>query len=288
MLTKKHPRSFRKMKYVYPVVSRRSEGVSIGINICKHCNFSCIYCQVLGDRLIDNGETRNDIMERVSKQELYEELKELVLLVRSGELFQEEWFKNTSIEKRRLNDLAFSGDGEPTLSPDFPAMVDVAVSVRQDFCKEETKLVLISNATMFHVEQIRDALDRLMENNGEIWAKLDAGTESLYKTISRSKVPFERILDNIIETSRRFPITIQSLFLSNYGTIPCENDIDQYILRLQEVLEKGGQISKVQIYTTARNTPDSNVLPLNDAIIEEITQKVRSKTQLPVFAYFSK
>lgn len=284
MLTKTHSRSFRTMKYVYPVISRRSGGVSLGINICKQCNFSCIYCQVLGDT---PDSVRKSAMEPVSKSELYQELKELIFLVRSGELFQDDWFKKAPPEKRRLNDLAFSGDGEPTLSSDFPEMLDIAIDVRRDFCKEETKIVLISNATMFHVKYVQNALERLMQNNGEIWAKLDAGTESLYNTVSRSKVPFAKILENITETAKRFPVTIQTLFLSNYGSVPDEMEIDQYIQRLREIIENGGRIEKIQIYTTARNTPDANVLSLEDAVVKQIVKKVHCKTHIPTFPYFS-
>ena len=134
-LTRKHPRSFRKMRYVYPVVSRRSDGVSIGINIYNRCSFACVYCQVLGD-------TPEDVREAgavpVNLEILEQELRVLVSMVQSGELFEDEWFSQTPPERRRLNDIAFSGDGEPTLSPQFFDSVEVAALVRRELCPAET------------------------------------------------------------------------------------------------------------------------------------------------------
>ena len=283
MLTKKHPRRFRTFTYVYPVVSRRSGGVSIGINLTNRCNFSCVYCQVLGslDETGGNGSAKVDL------EVLENELRSVVELVQSGELFEDEWFQQTPPEKRRLNDIAFSGDGEPTLSPVFGEAVKIAVNVRAELCIPETKLVLITNATAFHVKQIAQAVESLMKNGGEIWAKLDAGSEGVYEKMSRSRVPFSQIVENIIETSRRFPIVLQTLFCSMNGIEPTEDELRDYIELLRKILECGGQIEKVQIYTVARNTPDPTVLPLSMEKMKAIAEQIRNTTRLDVESYYS-
>src|SRR5580765_5198757 len=103
-----HPRRFETNRFVYPVVSRRSEGISVGVNLNpdKVCNFDCIYCQV--DR------TTQSETPFVGTQQLLEELEATLRLAASGELFDHPPFQNTPPRFRRLNDIAFSGDGEPT------------------------------------------------------------------------------------------------------------------------------------------------------------------------------
>src|SRR5687767_2793138 len=81
-----HPRSFETNRFVYPVVSRRSGGVSIGVNLNpdKVCNFDCIYCQV--DR-VSAAETKF-----VDLAQLLDELDHMLAMVVSGELFRHEKF----------------------------------------------------------------------------------------------------------------------------------------------------------------------------------------------------
>src|SRR5437868_14805703 len=104
----RHPRRFEENRFVYPVLSRRSEGISIGVNLNpdKVCNFDCIYCQV--DR------TTQSQTQFVETEQLLVELEDMLRLVTSGELFEHPQFKDTPAAFRRLNDIAFSGDGEPT------------------------------------------------------------------------------------------------------------------------------------------------------------------------------
>src|SRR5438093_1461314 len=109
-----HRRTFADNLYVYAVVSRRSKGVSIGLNLNpdKICNFDCVYCQV--DRSTP-GPVRG-----VDLGRLRDELEDMLDRVLSGHLFEEELFRQTPETLRRLNDIAFSGDGEPTTCPEFP------------------------------------------------------------------------------------------------------------------------------------------------------------------------
>src|SRR5262245_17854382 len=97
-----HSRRFEDNRFVYPVVSRRSEGISIGVNLNpdKVCNFDCIYCQV--DR------TTQSETQFVETPQLLQELEAMLSLAASGELFQHPRFANTPPHLRRLNDIAFS------------------------------------------------------------------------------------------------------------------------------------------------------------------------------------
>ena len=164
-----HERSFENNRFVYPVLSRRSRGLSVGVNLNpdKVCNFDCIYCQV--DRTSQN-ETRF-----VQMNQLLVELREVLALVVSGEIFRTERFKDTPQQLRRLNDIAFSGDGEPTTYKNFDEIIASCATVKRNAGLDDVKLVLITNASMFHRPHVERGLELLDANQGEIWAKLDAG-----------------------------------------------------------------------------------------------------------------
>ncbi|MGL6227239.1 MAG: radical SAM protein, partial [Thermoguttaceae bacterium] len=198
MLTQNHPRHFRSFQYVYPVISRRSGGVSVGINLHSPCNFSCLYCQVLADSARPKPELLNlDILE--------EELRSVLRMVQDGSLFEEDWFGQTPVDKRRLNDIALSGDGEPTLAEQFDEIVRLAVKVRGSCSPPSTRLVLISNASRFHVKHVAETVDYLMQQGGEIWAKLDAGSGEYFQRIARTTVSYEQVLENILSVAIRHP-----------------------------------------------------------------------------------
>src|SRR5579862_5576390 len=120
-----HRRNFAENLYVYAVVSRRSKGVSVGLNLNpdKVCNFDCVYCQVDRSTPGPDGGVDLDVLAR--------ELDDMLTLVGSGALFEDERFRSTPPELRRLNDIAFAGDGEPTICPRFAAAVDVAAAARR-------------------------------------------------------------------------------------------------------------------------------------------------------------
>ena len=117
-----HARLFEHNRFVYPVLSRRSGGISIGVNLNpdKVCNFDCIYCQV--DRR-SQSETRF-----VETAALVEELRTTLDLVTSGRIYETEKFAGVPPHLRRLNDIAFSGDGEPTTYKNFDELMQLCRS----------------------------------------------------------------------------------------------------------------------------------------------------------------
>jgi len=275
-----HRRAFAGNRYVYPVVSRRSKGVSLGINLNpdKLCNFDCIYCQV--DRTTPGGPAEVDL------DVLSEELEGLLQLALSGDLYANERFQSTPSALRRLNDIAFSGDGESTTCPLFPEAVQLAADARQRHHLDPVKLVLITNATQLHKPWVQKALEVLLQNNGEIWAKLDAGTQEYYQTIERTTIPLSRIVTNITETARQAPLVIQSLFLRLHGQAPSRQEQEAFCDRLNEVQRAGGQIKLVQVYTVARKPAEAAVTALSDAEVDALAELVRQCTGLCAEGYY--
>ncbi len=280
-LYRSHSRSFETNKFVYPVLSRRSKGISIGINLNpdKICNFDCIYCQV--DRRSE-AETRF-----VELDQLTSEIDDMLALVTSGEIYQTDSFRTVPAELRRLNDLAFSGDGEPTTYKNFDRIVQSVAEIKTRRQLDDVKMVLISNATMFHRPNVQKALSILDKNNGEIWAKLETGTEEYYRLIERTTIPFQQVLDNIADAARRRPLVIQSLFMRVHEEPPSTEEIEAYCNRLSDIVSSGGQIKLVQVYTVARQPAESFVAPLPDSAVDAIAERIKQRTDLSAEVYYS-
>ncbi|MCH7752967.1 MAG: radical SAM protein, partial [Planctomycetes bacterium] len=244
--------------------------MSVGVNLNpdKVCNFDCIYCQV--DRT-SQSETRF-----VELDSLLVELRDVLGLVASGEIFQTTKFKDTPKELQRLNDIAFSGDGEPTTYRNFDEIISSCAAVKREAGLDDVKLVLITNASMFHRPHVERGLEILDANQGEIWAKLEAGTQEYFRLIDRTPIPFRRILDNIAAAARLRPLVIQSLFMRINGDPPPENELAAFCDRLNEIRDSGGSIKLVQIYTVVRRPAESFVLPLSDEEVDAIADEVRA------------
>jgi wyosine [tRNA(Phe)-imidazoG37] synthetase (radical SAM superfamily) len=275
-----HERSYEANRYVYPVLSRRSGGISIGVNLNpdKVCNFDCIYCQV--DR------TRTAETTFVDTAGMLAELDAMLSLVTSGQLFESGKFRDTPAALRRLNDIAFSGDGEPTTYRNFDAIVQSVADLKRRHGLESVKLVLITNASMFHRPHVKHGLEILDENQGEIWAKLETGTEEYYHKIERTRIPFRQILDNIAAAAQVRPLVIQSLFMRVEGEPPSPAEILAFCDRLNEIVAAKGALKLVQIYTVARQPAESYVAALSDAEVDAIAQTVRERTSLPTAAFY--
>lgn len=278
-LFESHTRSFEANLYVYPVLSRRAGGISIGVNLNrdKACNFNCIYCQV--DRRQSSEKGPIDL-DRLSL-----ELGGMIELVTSGRIFQETKFRDAPERFRRLNDVAISGDGEPTLCVNFAEATATCAKVLHRQSLAEVKLVLISNASTFHRDRIRRALQVFDAMGGEIWAKLDAGTEPYFRQVARTNVPYQQILDNLREAAVARPIVIQSLFARLHGEAPSQAEREAYCRRLEEILAAGGRIKLVQIHTVARPPAESWVTPLSPPEVDALAELVRQRTGLPVASF---
>jgi len=281
---RQHPRRFEDFQYVYPVLSRRSHGISIGINTNpdKVCNFDCIYCQV--DRTVPSAV--QDFNLAVAEEELHAMLE----IVKSGGLAQHPPFDSVPKDKLRLNDIALSGDAEPTTLPNFSATIEMIARVKPP----DTKLVLITDAGGLDRVDVQRGLEIMAANNGEVWAKLDAGTEEYFKLISRTKIPFPRILKNITTCAKARPIVIQSLFMNVHDVGPSAAEIAAYCQRLREIVTAGGRIQLVQVYTVARKPMTMvNGMPawrfvtaLSNAEVDAITTRVRKEAGVAAESFY--
>ncbi len=260
-----HRRELDRNRFVYAVVSRRARGLSIGVNLNpdKACNFDCPYCQV--DRTTPGGEARVDI------GVLRDELESLLRRVAGGRLWGEAPFDTTTPELRRLSDIAFAGDGEPTLAAEFPQAALAAREVRNALAPG-VPLRLLTNAVLFHSPKVQAALAEF----DELWCKLDAGSEPYFRLVDGTSLPLSRVLDNLLRVARQRPIVIQSLFLTLDGTGPDDAEVEAWAGRLRAITEKGGRIDHVQVYTVARKPADPRTGALPASRLHEIAAQARA------------
>jgi wyosine [tRNA(Phe)-imidazoG37] synthetase (radical SAM superfamily) len=279
-----HSRRFEDYQFVYPVVSRRSRGISIGMNVNpdKACNFDCIYCQV--DRATPPTVSQFDLPRAES------ELREMLSLVTTGQIAARAPFDSVPRDLLRLNDIALSGDAEPTTLPNFSETIAMIARVKP----AGVKIVLITDAGGLDRADVRVGLAIMDAHDGEVWAKLDAGTEDYYRLVNRSAIPFARILKNIGSCAKVRPVVIQSLFMNIHGTGPSRAEIDAYIGRLRDIRSDGGHIKLVQVYTIARKpmtvvdgVPSSQfVSALANATLDDVAQRVRTGSGLTVETFY--
>lgn len=272
-----HARLYQDFTYVYPVISRRSRGLSIGINLNpdKVCNFDCVYCEVDRKTPGKTAEVRLD--------QIRDELLWLVNHAQSGGLAKEPKFADAPPEVSRIvRDIAFSGDGEPTMVSNFDQCVQVAVDVMKEKGLDDTKIVLITDAAGLDKASVKRGLELMDAHRGEIWAKLDAGTPLFYRMVNRSSVRFDRILANLRETAKARPIVIQTLFLKVEGEPMPAKELAEYCARLNEIRAAGGTISEVHAYTVARPTPEPWATRLSPQELHAIADTVRAGTGLKV------
>jgi wyosine [tRNA(Phe)-imidazoG37] synthetase (radical SAM superfamily) len=276
----RHERRWADNLFVYAVVSRRSHGVSVGINLNpgKECNFDCVYCQV--DRQVPPRVRKVDL------ERLAVELDAVLTAAADGSLYKASPFSALPHDRREVRDIAFSGDGEPTTYPHFREAVEIAAGARKRFGLDATKIVLITDAAYLARPAVREALDVLDGNNGEIWAKLDAGTDAYFQLIDRPNVPLSEVLENILDAARRRPVVIQSLFMRVGGQAIPEEEVEAYCGRVNALRAAGGQVKGLQLYTIARKPAEPTVAPLSDEELDRLAEFVRARVMVPVDTFY--
>lgn len=232
-----------------PIKSRRL-GTSLGINLLptkgKLCNFDCIYCECGWNR-DGRGDTRLPSAAEV-RRALEDKLAELLL------------------DGTRLDSITFSGDGEGTLNPEFPRIIDDTIRLRDAYCPE-AKISVLSNATRVHVPEVFEALQKV---DNPIM-KIDAPSNELIARINKPAPGYD--LARVIEGLRRFNgnFILQTMFLRS----PDYDSSDSAAIAAWMDIVRDLRPREVMVYTIDRETPQEGLQKFS---VEEMKSLVKPLT----------
>lgn len=265
-----HDRAAAGLSYVYPVVSRRAGGVSVGINLNPNnaCNWRCIYCQV--------PELKRGAAPVIDLTKLERELGGFLRELLQGNFMRE----RVPPEARRLNDIALSGNGEPTSSRQFNQVVSLIGRIMRDLSlAPEIKLVLITNGSLMDRPQVQSGLKEMSRHNGEVWFKLDNATRQGIQRINSTRLALSRVRENLRIAAALCPTWLQTMVLQIDGEPPSAEEREAYLEFVRNALEQGITLRGVLLYGLARPSmqPEAPRLsPVSSAWMDRFGGEIRA------------
>lgn len=249
---------------IYGPVHSRRLGESLGINISpqeiKMCSLNCAYCQYSWTGiLVRDGLNFRKILPTVSEVE--SALKKSLVELKSN--------------AKNLNFLTFSGNGEPTLHPDFPKIVDIVVSLREKFVPE-ARTAILSNSTTLDKKGVFSSLQKIDERI----MKLDAGNEKMFRILNRptAEIDFEEIVSNL--ATFKGDITIQTLFVEGEIDNTKDSELESYIKKLKVIKPK-----LVQIYSLDRPPAYKRIEKVSQSKLHQIKNMLARELNLNIVVY---
>ncbi len=252
-------------KIVFGPVKSRRLGVSLGINLLptnrKVCNFNCIYCECGWTAEKINAEKEP----LPSRQEVYDALDAKLAAMKAN--------------NQPPDVITYAGNGEPTLHPEFPGIIDDSIKLRNKYFPE-AKIAVLSNSTAITKPEVRKALLKVDSNI----LKLDSAFDLTVKIHNqpRVNVNVEELIENL--SGLKGSLIIQTLFLR--GTFRGRTIDNTTPEEIAAWLEAIGRIrpSEVMIYTISRDTPeggDLHKVPLSELNrIASLVNELGIKTQV--------
>ncbi len=271
LTTTDHDRNSAGLKYVYPVLSRRAGGLSIGINLNtdNRCNWRCVYCQV--------PDLKRGSAPVVDMAVLETELTRFLDGVVSGQFFDDH---NVPLDQRVIKDIAISGNGEPTSATEFDQVVTLIKSHMLTFdLIDKIKLVLITNGSFIQRPHVQKGLQTMDGLNAEIWFKIDSVTSAGMRRINQVNRSEDSLFANLDRACRLAPTWVQSCFFAQHNTPPSEEEIAAYLNFLRSALERNTPLKGVLLYGLARpsmqaEAPELNALP--ESWMQAVADRIRA------------
>jgi pyruvate-formate lyase-activating enzyme len=257
--TSDHRRDYSGFRYIYPVVSRRAGGVSVGINLNPNnaCNWACVYCQV--PELTRGGPPPIDLAL------LAVELRTLLDDIVHGDFMTREVPEGA----RTLMDLAFSGNGEPTSAAEFPQAIDIAIGLMKEAQLPDTvKLRLITNGSLLHRAAVRAGIRRIGEVDGEVWFKLDRASATGIAAVNKIALDPAKVKSNLLACIDLAPTWLQTCWFALDGKTPDEAEQSAYLALASEVRTK---IKGVHLYGLARPSLQPDAKRLGRLTTDQLT-----------------
>lgn len=251
-----HDRASAGLRYVYPVVSRRAGGVSIGINLNTNnaCNWRCIYCQV--------PELKLGSAPPVDLALLEQELSGFLHELQHGDFMQ-----RVPPEMRRINDIALSGNGEPTSAQEFLEVIELIGRLKP----ADLKLVLITNGSLMQRDYVQQGLRRLAQLNGEVWFKLDRASEAGMLRVNDTKSQMEAVHRNLATAVSCCANTwLQTCWFALDGEAPSKQEEDDYLDFIAACMHDNIKPGGVLLYGLARPSLQPEALHLSALSMQQL------------------
>ncbi len=237
-----------------PIKSRRL-GVSLGVNLMpndgKICSFDCLYCEA-GFNAQGQGTSGVPGREQVKKALR----KRLMAMQQAGE---------------PLDVITFSGNGEPTLHPDFKHIVSDVINLRNQFYPE-AKVSVLTNSTLVGRPNVAEALKMVDNNIVKLDSAMPATFRALNRPVSKNVLPA-----GVVEDLKQFAgkCVVQTLFVrGSHEGVTIDNTTDEEISAL---IYAYSQIEprEVMIYSIDRKTPAENLEKISAEELESIAARMR-------------
>ena len=267
-----HNRDVSGLTYIYPVVSRRAGGVSIGINlnINNACNWRCLYCQVPN---LTRGSPPP-----INLNLLENELRNFLDYILHGDFME----RYVAEGDRKLQDIAFSGNGEPTSAKDFPEVLKIVEKLLNEFglldssLGHQIKVRLITNGSLMDKAYVLESMHYLAKMNGEVWFKVDAGTSEGIAKINDVNITILSIINRLKLCAQACPTFVQTCMVAIDGHLPTEDEIASYISLVEKVKN---DIHGVYLYGLARPSMQAEaerLTRISPEWLNDVAVKIRS------------
>lgn len=238
-----HSRDRVGLTYVYPVISRRAGGVSVGINLNPNnaCNWRCVYCQV--------PDLKRGSAPRIDLNKLEAELRSFLYELTEGDFMSQ----HVPEAARKIHDIALSGNGEPTSAKEFESIIELIGHVITDFeLPSNLKLVLITNGSLIHQSSVQAGLQRMAKLNGEVWFKFDRATAEERQRINNTRISLKKIHHHLRIATSLCSTWIQTCMFQMDGNPPLGDEIDAYLKFLKQLKKENMPLQGILLYGIAR------------------------------------
>ncbi|MDC9727947.1 MAG: radical SAM protein [Methyloprofundus sp.] len=273
LTVKNHNRDVIGFKYIYPVISRRSGGLSIGINFNTNnaCNWACVYCQVPDLSIGAAPEVDLGLLAR--------ELSDFLQDVLHGDFYDRFEIER---DKRVIKDIAISGNGEPTSVKKFNRVLQVIIErVEQANIPDPFQYVLITNGSLMHKPDVQKGLQLFNRYKGQVWFKVDTATEAGRSLINQTAISTQQQQENLMLSASLCATWVQTCVLSYAGheqdSLLSKPEQAAYLVLLEKVLQNT-KLEGVMLYSVARpslQAQANSISSVKEAQLEEMAGKVR-------------
>jgi wyosine [tRNA(Phe)-imidazoG37] synthetase (radical SAM superfamily) len=247
-----HDRNIFDSKYVYPVVSRRAGGLSLGVNLNTNnaCNWQCIYCEI--PNLSRGGP------EPIEVELLKDELNFWI-----DQIINSNFLKENTPPGTTFADVALSGNGEPTAAPEFLKVLEIIIASLKEYkLIDKIPVRLITNGSF--ISKKKECLNIFNQYHGEIWFKIDAANEDSIRLINQVNLDPNSMINNLKKCAEACQTVIQTCLLKINHQVPTNDFLKNYskLIKPYERL-----IKKIDLYSLARPSLQNN----QDITIERLS-----------------